>query len=103
LTRIEIPRTLLGPRTAFLESGMKLAVEFVEGRAVDVLLPDIMEAKIADTAPASHQQDSNIKPAVLENGVEMMVPQFVKSGDSVRVDMRTIKYIDRVRRTGAAT
>ena len=102
--QVEIPRTLLGPQTAFLESGMKLAVEFVEGRAVDVLLPDIMEAKVADTAPASHQQqDTNFKPAVLANRVEVMVPQFVKAGDSVRVDVRTMKYVDRVRRTGAGT
>jgi len=102
--QVEIPRSLLGPQTAFLESGMKLAVEFVEGRAVDVLLPDIMEAKVADTAPASHQQqDTNFKPAVLANRVEVMVPQFVKAGDSVRVDVRTMKYVDRVRRTGAGT
>ena len=99
--QVEIPRALLGPQAAFLESGMKLAVEFVEGRPVNVILPDILEMKVADTAPPSHQQqDSNFKPAKLDNGVEVMVPQFVKAGDAVRLDVQTLKYVDRVRRPG---
>ena len=96
--QVEIPRSLLGPQAAFLESGMKLAVEFVEGRPVNVVMPDILEGRVADTAPASHQQqDSNFKPAKLENGVEVMVPQFVRTGDLVRVDVVGLKYVDRVR------
>ncbi len=99
--QVEIPQTLLGPQSAFLESGMKLAVEFVEGRPVNVLLPDILEGRVADTAPPSHQQqDSNFKPATLDNGVEVMVPQFVKSGDVIRLDVQSLKYVDRVRRPG---
>lgn len=99
----EVPRALLGHQAAFLESGMKLGVEFVEGSPVSVILPDILEARVADTAPASHQQqDSNFKPAKLENGVEVMVPQFVKSGDAIRIAADTMKYVDRVRKPSAA-
>jgi elongation factor P len=98
--QIEVPKALLGPQAAFLEAGMKLAVEFVEGRPVSVIMPDSLEVKVADTAPASHQQqDSNYKPAKLDNGVEVMVPQFVKTGDVIRVALETMKYMDRVRRT----
>jgi elongation factor P len=98
--QVEIPRTLLGPQASFLESGMRLAVEFIEGRPVNVVLPDHIEVRIAETAPASHQQqDSNFKAAKLDNGVEVMVPQFVKSGDMIRMDVQTMKYVDRVRRT----
>src|SRR5207302_10902938 len=72
----EVPKALIGARAAFLAPGMELGVEFVEGRPVHVLFPDILEVKIADTAPATHQQvDSTFKPATLENGVEVMVPQ----------------------------
>ena len=102
--QVEIPKALLGPKAAFLESGMKLAVEFVEGRPVNVVMPDILEGRVADTAPASHQQqDSNFKPATLENGIEVMVPQFVKTGDVIRLDLAGLKYVDRVRRAPAAT
>ncbi len=100
--QVEIPSALLGPQAAFLESGMKLAVEFVEGRPVNVVMPDTLEARVADTAPASHQQqDSNYKPAKLDNGIEVMVPQFVKTGDTIRLDLAGLKYMDRVKR-GAA-
>jgi elongation factor P len=102
--QVEIPQALLGARAAFLESGRKLAVEFVDERPVNVDMPDILEVRIADTAPALHQQqDANFKPARLDNGVEVMVPQFVKSGDVIRLDLETMKYVDRVRRTAGAS
>src|SRR5262249_48743907 len=83
----EIAKTMVGPQAGFLEPGMKLAVEFVEGRPVGVLFPDALEVKIADTAPPMHQQDNTFKPAKLENGMEVMVPQFVKAGDVIRLDL----------------
>lgn len=94
----DVAKALIGPRAAFLEPGMSLGVEFVEGQPVHVLFPDILEVKIADTAPAMHQQvDSTFKPAKLDNGVEVMVPQFVKIGDVIRLDLQTMKYMDRVK------
>jgi len=94
----EIASAVVGSRAAFLEPGMKLAVDFVSGRPVHVLFPDVIEVKIADTAPAAHQQaDSAYKPAKLANGVEVMVPQFIKTGDMIRLDLETMKYMDRAR------
>jgi elongation factor P len=94
----EIARAVVGPLVAFLEAGRKLSVEFVEGRPVSVLFPDVLEMRIAETAPPIHQQqDNTLKPAILDNGVEVMVPQFVKTGDVIRLDPQTIKYLDRVK------
>lgn len=96
--QIEIARELVGPQAGFLEAGLRLTVEFAEGRPVSVVFPEIMEVRIADTAPPVHQQqDSTLKTARLANGVEIMVPQFVKAGDTIRLDMLTMRYIDRVR------
>jgi elongation factor P len=98
----EIAKELIGHRAAFLAAGMALGVEFVEGRPVHVLFPDILEVKIADTAPAMHQQvDSTFKPAKLDNGIEVMVPQFVKTGDMIRLDLQTMRYMDRVKTKSA--
>jgi elongation factor P len=98
----EIPRPLVGPQVAFLQSGMQLMVEFCEGRPVSVAWPDTLESRVADTAPPSHQQqDTTFKPAKLENGAEVMVPQFVKIGDVIRLDLENMKYLDRVRRSAA--
>ncbi len=94
----EIPKTAVGPQAAFLEPGKRVSVEFVEGRPVGVVFPDMVEIGIADTAPPVHQQqDNTLKPAKLANGIQIMVPQFIKSGDIIRLDLRTMKYTDRVK------
>ena len=57
-----------------------------------------LEVSIAETArPVHQQQDNTLKPAKLANGVEIMVPQFIKNGDAIRLDLRTMKYMDRVK------
>lgn len=96
-----IPNEMLGDQARFLQPEMLLPVEFVEGRPVHVAFPEILEVRIADTAPAAHQQvDSTWKPATLENGVTVMVPQFIKTGDVIRLDMAGLRYMDRVKTAG---
>jgi elongation factor P len=93
-----ISKAVVGPQAAFLDAGKRVAVEFVEGQPVGVLFPDTLEVSIAETAPPAHQQqDNTLKPAKLANGVDVMVPQFIKNGDAIRLDLRTMKYMDRVK------
>jgi elongation factor P len=99
---VEIPASILGGTASFLSDGMQLPVEFVEGHAVSVIVPDFVEVVIDDTAPPSHgQADSAWKTARLANGVEVMVPPFVKSGDTIRLNLTTLKYMDRARAKSA--
>ena len=96
--QVEIPRAAVGMMEKFLEAGMNLPVEFCDDRPLSVTLPDVFEAKIAETAPPQHaQQDSTWKEAVLENGVQILVPLFVAPGEFVRIDSGTGKYLERVR------
>jgi elongation factor P len=96
--QVDLPVAVIGAPAKFLEAGMSLPVEFIEGRAVSVVFPDVLEVSIADTAPPQHgQQDSTWKPARLANGVEIMVPPFVKTGDSIRLNLAEMKYMDRAR------
>ncbi len=96
--QVGIPGTLIGPRGRFLRPEMLLTVEFVESQPVSVLFPDILELLVGETAPPVHgQQDNTWKSAKLENGVEILVPQFIKTGDSVRIDINSLRYIERAR------
>jgi elongation factor P len=92
-----LPAEAVGPQARLLEPGMQLAVEFLEGRPVSVLFPAVLELKILETAPPIHQQDSNFKPAKIAGGVEVLVPQFIKTGDVIRLDVPNMKYMDRAR------
>jgi elongation factor P len=96
--QVEIPIAMLGSAEPFLQPGMTLPVEFFEGKPVYVILPQFVEMKITTTAPPIHaQQDSAWKEATLENGLEIKVPLFIGPDETVRVDVKTGKYMDRVR------
>ncbi len=97
--QVSIGIRVVGEQQArFLKPEMRVPVEFVEGRPVSVLFPDIVEVQVADTAPPVHaQQDSTWKSAQLDNGVEIQVPQFIKTGDVIRLDLNNLKYMERAR------
>ena len=100
--QVGIALAVVGDHANFLEPQMRVPVDFVDGAAVNVQFPDILAVRIADTAPATHaQQDSTWKPAKLDNGVEVMVPQFIKTGDVIRLHSDTLKYSDRAKVTGS--
>ena len=96
--QMEVPLALVGPAEKFLQPGMQLPVQFFDSRPISVVLPDVLEVRVTDTAPASHaQQDSTLKEAVLENGVVIRVPLFIGPDEMVRVDVRTLRYVERAR------
>jgi elongation factor P len=95
--QVEVPGEMLGRALDFLQSGSNVPLEFFEGRPISAVLPDIVEARVASTAPPSHsQQDSAWKEATLENGISIHVPLFIAPDERVRVDLRTGRYIERV-------
>ena len=96
--QVEVPSVILGPAEKFLQPGMRLPVEFFEGEPSSVAFPEVAEARVAETAPPAHsQQESAWKKATLENGLSIQVPLFVGPGEVVRVDVRTGRYIERVK------
>ena len=96
--QIEIPAAALGRQAELLVEQMRISVEFVEERPVGVQFPEYLELAVADTAaPAHNQQDSTWKEARLENGLRLMVPQFIKTGDVIRLDVRRLEYVDRAK------
>ena len=96
--QVEITAATMGPAAKFLQAGSDLPVEFFDGRPINVIFPDVVEARIADTAPPVHSgQDNTWKEAMLENGETIQVPLFIAPGEIVRVDVRTSRYLERVR------
>jgi len=95
--QVGVPKIALGQREKFLKEGTKATVELIGDEAVTVSFPKVIELKVSATGPGIREgQDNTMKPATLENGLEIQVPQFIVTGDVVRVDTEKIKYIDRV-------
>ena len=96
--QVTIPASLVGEQAQLLQAEMRVHVEFVESRPVSVVFPEVLEVRIADTTPPVHaQQDSTWKTAKLETGVQIMVPQFIKTGDMIRLDVANLKYMERAK------
>lgn len=89
----------LGKGVQFLSENSEVAVLMFEDKLLGVEVPQFMELKIAQTAPGVHggQGSSMYKPATLENGVEIQVPNFIKEGDKIKVNTHTGQYVDRVK------
>lgn len=95
--QLEIPQDFVGERAAFLQDGMTVTVESHEDRPIGVSLPDQVTLAVAEAEPAIRRQtaSSSYKPAVLENGVRVMVPPFVEAGERIIVDTNEITYVRR--------
>ena len=95
--QIEIPRDFLEARAAFLQDGMKVTVESHEGRPIGISLPDQVTLKVVEAEPVVKGQTaaSSYKPAMLENGVRVLVPPFVGVGERVVVDTNELTYVRR--------
>ncbi len=95
--QMELPQEFVGERAAFLQDGMKVVLEMHEGRAIGISLPDQVTLTIVEADPVVKGQTaaSSYKPAVLENGVRILVPPFVTAGEKVIVDTNEIAYVRR--------
>jgi elongation factor P len=95
--QVSVLKKAVGHIEKFLKEGMKISVELLGEEAVSIQFPKIVELKISSTGAGIRDgQDNTMKPATLENGIEILVPQFIETGDKVRVDTEKVKYVDRV-------
>lgn len=91
-----VAKQSLGDRAAFLREGMRILVELRDDVAIGVQFPPVVELAVSLTGNPLHGQDNTMKTAHLENGMEILVPQFIRTGDMIRVDTEKAKYVDRV-------
>ena len=97
--QIQIKKSLLGEKNKLLKENMEVDVQFYEDQPLSVDLPTTVELKIETTDAAIKGQtaSSSYKPAILENGINIMVPPFINSDDKIVLDTRTLEYIKKIK------
>ena len=88
---------LVGDVKNYLVENAQVTVTFVEGKAVEVELPPSVVLTVTD-APEGIRGDSanNVMKLVkLETGISVQVPLFIKTGERLKIDTRTGKYMER--------
>ncbi|MCX7961830.1 MAG: translation elongation factor P [Burkholderiales bacterium] len=97
--QVSLARAAIAPLDRFLQPGMRIPVEFDAGEPVRVVAPEAVELKVVAAPPGLKEHEGTpFKTVVLENGMEILAPQFIKEGDHVRVEVATGKYLERVRK-----
>lgn len=95
--QLELQQEFVGERSAFLQNGMGVRVEMYEEKPIGIALPDQVTLEITEADPVVKGQtvSSSYKPAVMENGIRVMVPPFIEAGERIIVDTNEITYIRR--------
>ncbi len=96
--QINIKKNIVGEKGKMLTENLEVNISFYNDQPLAVDLPNQVTCKIESTDVALKGQtvSSSYKPAVLDNGINIQVPPFIESGDTIIVDTRTIEYIKKI-------
>lgn len=95
-----LPEKVLGERAKFLKEGEKVKILFYQDKPLSVELPLKIKLQVAE-APPGVRGDTAInifKEVVLENGLLVKTPLFIKKGDTIVVDTRSGEYVKKIKR-----
>jgi elongation factor P len=95
--QLTLSKDVLGDAVDYLIPDGTVKIEFHEGKAIGVALPDTVDLKVVQTEPGIQKATASsvMKPATLETGLVVQVPPFINEGDVVRVDTSEGRYIQR--------
>ncbi|MDN5787330.1 elongation factor P, partial [Pseudorhodobacter sp.] len=95
--QIELPADLLGDRRPFLQDGMMATVEYYGDEALSMRLPQKVTCRIVETEPVQKGQTAanSFKPAILDNGVRIMIPPFIGVDEDIIVHTELMEYSER--------
>ena len=92
-----LTRDTLGDAVDYLTANLQIKVEFFDGKAVGIELPQTVELTVIETKPGlkSATASSVTKPAKTETGLVVQVPPFINEGEKIRVDTAEGVYLSR--------
>ncbi len=95
--QVPLSKDFLETQAGFLMADMAVNVSFHEGRPIGIELPASVAYQVVETEPniKGATVSGSFKPAKLENGLTVMVPQFVSEGERIKVSTDTGEYLQR--------
>ena len=95
--QVELAKDFVGERAAFLQDGMKITLEMHEETPLGIRFPPNVVLEVTEVDPVQKGQSvsSQFKPAILANGLKVMVPPFIAVGERIVVDTTEATYMRR--------
>lgn len=93
----ELDADLLGDRRPFLQDGMMASIQYFGDEALAVSIPQKVKCRVIETEPVVKGQTAanSYKPAILDNGVRIMVPPFIGTDEDIIVHTEFLEYSER--------
>jgi elongation factor P len=87
----------IGDSMKYLLPNTVIHVDFYEGAPVGIELPNTVVLKVTETQPGMKgaTASASYKPATVETGLQVMVPQFIEVGTKIKIDTRDNSYLER--------
>ena len=98
--QLTLSSNLLSGSVEFLSDDMELTIDIADNEVISVNLPQNVVCKIKETQPFFKGQTvkSSFKPALLENGLTVNVPEFIESGEEIIVSTVSMEYMERAKK-----
>ncbi len=97
--QIMLDNTMLGDKLPFLTDGMDVMIEFYQDKALNIKLPATVIVEVEQTDPVikGSTVTSSYKPAILINGLKVMVPPYLNSGEKIVVKTEDLTFVERAK------
>jgi len=96
---ININLDVVGDAKNFLQEGVKVDVVFYNERPISIDLPNFVSLRVTETDPGlkGDTASGGLKKAILETGLQVNVPLFIKINELLKIDTRSREYVERVK------
>ncbi len=97
--QVTVHQDMVGEALPFLEEGMAVSIESYEDDPIQVTLPEHVVRVIseADAVVKGQTASSSYKPAILDNGVKVLVPPHIEAGTRIVVNTADFSYVERAK------
>ena len=95
--QLSVSDDVVGESRVFLKEGVKIFIKTFEGVAIAIELPQKVTLEITETEPVVKGQtaSSSYKPAIVENGLRIMVPPHIGAGTKIIINTEDLSYVSR--------
>ena len=96
--QISLQKNLTGDKYKLLKESLEVTITFMEEKPISIELPKNIECivKSTDAVVKGQTAASSYKPATLDNGLKIMVPPFIESGEKIILDSRNMEYVKKI-------
>jgi elongation factor P len=96
---VHLTKDQVGDASGYLQEGIILDILFYNGNAISLELPNFVNLVVTETDPGlkGDTASGGKKKAVMDTGLQVNVPLFIKQGEKLKIDTRTGEFVERVK------